>query len=367
MRRGAASSEPDALVLIKHKSYKYLSFPQDQAGRMIVNCPNCATRFTLPDGALGTAGRRMKCARCGHKWHEMPPQDEAEAAPDDTWAEPEPAPAAAPASDVPLEMEPGAPAGRAAPPDAGDIPMESAPGQGGLQGRDDDTTDLDALADMLSRDDDFNADQDDGDADGRAPDLDSLINADDPDDIPSMFASPEDEEDDGRRKRRWPAVLVVLLIVIGGLAAGAWFGRQQIIAWVPQAQGLYAMTGLPVQSLGAGLRFQNVAGERIVEDGVDTLIVRGFIANIADSPREIPHLKLTLYDAEDKPVQSMVSRPPQPTVEAETNTGFRLTLENPPASARRFEVDWTAAPAPNGTSNGPGPAIGGDPATGAQG
>lgn len=107
---------------------------------------------------------------------------------------------------------------------------------------------------------------------------------------------------------------------------------------------VYDALGVPVQTLGMGLRFQNVAGERVVEDGVDTLIVRGFIANVAGEERPVPHLRLTLFDAEDTPVQTMFSRPPQETVGPEATAGFRLTLENPPATARRFEVDWTEAP-----------------------
>lgn len=335
---------------------------------MIVNCPNCTARFSLPDGALGSTGRKMKCSQCGHKWHQMPVDDATDdmAAPMHADA---PAPARRPApvgagADVPLEMEPGSasPPRRAAMPDGGDIPMESGLGPSS----DDDTTDLDALADMLEQGGGFGSAGDDGDDSGGtnrgSSDLDSLINAEDPDDIPSMFASPEDDDDDtgGRKGGRWLKVAVVLLLVLGGLGAGAWFGRMQVVAWVPQAQGLYAMVGLPVQTLGAGLRFQNVAGERVVEDGVDTLIVRGFIANVGGEDREVPHLKLTLYDAQDAPVQSMVSRPPQPTVGADGSAGFRLTLENPPATARRFEVDWTYDPAPpDSGTGGSGPAMGG--------
>ncbi len=310
---------------------------------MIVSCPNCDSRFTLPDGALGVAGRKMRCARCGHVWHQMPPEDEdAYGAP--PMAAREMAPAGVGASslagDLPMEMEAdGGGFRRQAPPSGGDLPLESGfDVQPARDLHDDDPTDLDALSDLLNQQ---VADEDD---DARMRNLDSLLDADSPDPIPSMFESP----DELGEKRRWPMMLVVLAILIGGLGAGGWFGRHQIMATVPQAAGIYAALGLPVQTLGIGLRFQNVAGERIVEDGVDTLIVRGFIGNISGAAQTLPHLKLTLYDAEDKPIQSMVSQPPQDALEPESTAGFRLTLENPAGAARRFEVDWTAEPVPGG-------------------
>lgn len=332
---------------------------------MIVSCPNCDSRFTLPDGALGVAGRKMRCARCEHVWHQMPPEADAfdsaavEAAP----AAPVrataamAAPAGGGADDGPLPMEMDADAGtfrRQAAPDAGDIPLESgfddAPSRRDMG--DDETTDLDALADLLKQTVPDDDEDDHGADDSRRRDIDSLLDADSPEPIPSMFELPDD--DGGKSRSRWPAVVVGLALVVGAVAAGGWFGRHQIMAWVPQAAGVYTALGLPVQTIGVGLRFQNVAGERVVEDGVDTLIVRGFVANISGGEQTLPHLKLTLYDAEDKPIQSMVSRPPQPTLEPEATAGFRLTLENPAAAARRFEVDWTAPPEGMATTAGEG-------------
>ena len=35
---------------------------------MIIGCPDCATKFGIPDGALGDVGRKVRCAKCGHVW-----------------------------------------------------------------------------------------------------------------------------------------------------------------------------------------------------------------------------------------------------------------------------------------------------------
>lgn len=54
---------------------------------MIITCPSCTTRFQIGDNALGPAGRRVRCAKCGENWWQDPVAAEPEAAPVE--AEPE--------------------------------------------------------------------------------------------------------------------------------------------------------------------------------------------------------------------------------------------------------------------------------------
>lgn len=39
---------------------------------MILQCPSCSTRFVVDAAALGTDGRRVRCAVCSHTWFQRP-------------------------------------------------------------------------------------------------------------------------------------------------------------------------------------------------------------------------------------------------------------------------------------------------------
>lgn len=42
--------------------------------RMIIKCTDCSTRYLVDPKILGPAGRIVRCAKCGHSWHENPPE-----------------------------------------------------------------------------------------------------------------------------------------------------------------------------------------------------------------------------------------------------------------------------------------------------
>jgi predicted Zn finger-like uncharacterized protein len=78
---------------------------------MILTCPSCGTRYSVDEAKFPPQGRTVRCAKCGHSWHQNP-----EAPP-----EPEPIPepaAAAPAAPAPAQPETASEAAEAFAPSA---------------------------------------------------------------------------------------------------------------------------------------------------------------------------------------------------------------------------------------------------------
>lgn len=175
---------------------------------------------------------------------------------------------------------------------------------------------------------------------------DGFLTTDADDALPDMFT----REPPPRRRILLPilATLMALLVLFGGAGAAAWYWREAVVLRMPELEPFYDMAGIPVDVPGLGLQFKETTSERLAQGGVDTLIIRGFIANVSEMPRKVPFLHVTLFDGSGAMVQELAAQPPVPQLLPGETTGFRVQLPNPSAAARRFDLFWAANPADAG-------------------
>jgi predicted Zn finger-like uncharacterized protein len=67
---------------------------------MILTCPQCDTRYQADAAKFRPAGRNVRCAKCGHLWHQDAPPPEPEALVEIAEPVPEPAPPPPPAAAI---------------------------------------------------------------------------------------------------------------------------------------------------------------------------------------------------------------------------------------------------------------------------
>ncbi len=142
-----------------------------------------------------------------------------------------------------------------------------------------------------------------------------------------------------RRANRlgWLAVAAaVIIIIVAGIVA-----RGPIVDAWPPAGKLYTAIGLGVDKIDtAGLEIQNVVQEQMVEGGVQILVIRGKIQNLADHSRTVPPIRISLLDAADIELHHWTFAAEQSELEAESHTNFETRLNSPPRGAVRLQIKF---------------------------
>jgi predicted Zn finger-like uncharacterized protein len=301
---------------------------------MIVACPECSSRFRVPEDALGAGGRYVRCGNCGHSWVQKPrqailevnhrfPRTEKRLKKDEPGAAiPAPSSAArsagrglldiaqeemapsfaAPPPPPPPRMAPPPPPPPAAMPEP-DLapPVEEAPS-------------LEALAETV--------------AESVEPADDMLRRRGPP--RPKPAEAP---------KRSIAAAIgwILLLVTIVGLGLAVQM-RADVVAAFPQSRAIYQAFRLDVPAPGAGLTVTVQPPMRGSSAGTPTMEVSGKLRNASASSQSVPILRVSLIDEKGVSVADRDLTLDATQLESGEETAFTVVFENPPAAAQNLVI-----------------------------
>lgn len=255
---------------------------------MIVSCPACATRFSLDAALLGESGRNVRCAKCGHKWKQLPPKLEN---PEGTPAEI----AAVTEQPAPQSVQEPAPA-----PEPASAPSEPA-------------IDIPAAPPRP-----------------RSPQRPTGPITVPPKLRPMM------------PKRRFivrPAYLLLAGMVLG--LAAAFLFRAEISRAVPALDIVYSLMGISTSSPAEDLETANLVFNRRNEDGKSVYSVQADVFNKSEFPVTLPDLAVIALDSDRNRLEpAHVFRLEQETIEPGETITFRTFMDTLPKGTKTLRIEF---------------------------
>ena len=260
---------------------------------MILTCPECRTRYLVPDTAIGGTGRTVRCASCRHSWFQDPAILDIPASAQAPEAPATPPPAA------PIAAEPQPVA--AAPTPA--IPAASIP--------------VASLAEIER-------------PAGLAP----------PAEEPNYDAFAHEPPFKPRRNpaRRWTfAAASAAIVMIAGLGAVQFFGTPGLASWLG-LQSAEVDIPLQLEVPRKPIRTQQPSGNEL-------FAVSGRIINPTDQTQIVPDILAELRDSSGRVVYGWRITPPVRRLPPKQSAPFDSAEMDVPRTADSLNLSFSGAPA----------------------
>lgn len=268
---------------------------------MKLTCPECTQSFSVPDNAIGPKGRKLRCSKCSHEWHQTLEMLEEKKAPK---------PAAKPRAALPPAVESDAPE-----PSDGEEEEVVPFGRFG-------SGEADPEAEPAFEND------------GQEEDQEGVFGAPP---IP-RGRMPLSRPPKRRRKGLVAAVAGVGVLIILAILFGA---RGSLVAAWPPIDRLYASIGLGVPVIGEDLVIQNVAAWRKADGSIELLVIKGEIRNPTEQMQTVPTLAGKLMGTHGDVMQEWLFRAENQVMLPGEKTSFEYELPQPGADAAEVTVTFS--------------------------
>ena len=283
---------------------------------MIVSCPACGTSFAVDDSLIGPSGRKVRCAKCTHRWHQMPvpPQDAGQgtAAPENP----------GPGNEAPVAAAIPAPAGE----------LSASEQMSAIAA---------AIAERLAT----------APETGAAPPAPPLVADLPPQDIPAAVIRPRPVRGDdkrgaeapARRRRRGLLILGILLGIVIAVPAAGYVWRGKIARSAPWAQDMYTLLGIRTDDPMEDLELANI---KIVQRQINdkpAVEITGDVFNKAQYAVQVPMLRATPLGTDGKPMPNPYRfRLQEQVLEPGQTASFRVVYDGFGQGLKGINVDFDA-------------------------
>ena len=295
---------------------------------MIIACPSCGARFNLDPAKLLPAGRNVRCAKCGHRWRQMP---EGLDEPVEI-ATPEPLPPEPPA---PEPAPPAAEADLPPPPDEFETHPPSPPETAAEMAQS-----LAAIAEQVTgaRGHGYSISE----AASKANPIARLARKTSPGPItvpPRMRPMRP-----ARRSSNLGLILVAGLVI--GLLIAAYVFRGVISRTVPGADVIYALLHLSTDNPAADLEISNFVAKITHDEGTGQNVIdlSATIFNASEYPVNVPTLMVIPIDEVNSQMEPLRFRLQELVVEPGQNINFKKSFDNWPPDATSAVLSWAEMP-----------------------
>jgi predicted Zn finger-like uncharacterized protein len=293
---------------------------------VIIACPSCGARFNLDSAKLLPAGRNVRCAKCEHRWRQMPEGYEEPA----QIATPEPLPPEPPA-------EPAPPVAESAPPPPEEVethpptPPETAAEM---------AQSLAAIAEQVTgaRGDGYTISE----AAAKANPIARLARKT----SPGPITVPPRMRPMRPAKRSSNLGLILIAGLVIGLLIAAYVFRGVISRTVPGADVIYALLHLSTDNPAADLEISNFVAKITHDEGTghNVIDLSATIFNASEYPVNVPSLMVIPIDEVNSQMEPLRFRLRELVVEPGQNINFKKSFDNWPPDATSAVLSWAEMP-----------------------